>query len=452
MKKPKKASRHLKATTINIALILFSSVIFGVLLFIAQASAKNIREFSKVLQRNSAFKERSLKIRDTSNFLIDQAKMFLMSGDTQYVENYMKNLAISRNNNTAMENILKSYNYEEIEIIKVKSALALSDNLVAIEMYAMKLRYNSFEDDFDGYIPDEINVIQIKDDEKDLSKEQMKERAIDMLFSASYLNYRLKMDEHYNIRMAELERSNENLTKDKFHELSQRIVQLGIGMLILMVLIIFIFYVNNQLLINPIKGYMKSISQDRKLIERGSQELRLLAQTYNKYFDLKAAKERKLKINAETDPLTGLLNRRGFEKVCLDYSLPQKIAFLIIDVDNFKHINDTFGHTSGDAVLKTVASLLKETFRSSDCVGRFGGDEFAVLLTQFNTNSLFPIEFKINSINAKLKALPGYNGSISISVGAARSNDGFSKSLLENADAALYQTKKNGKCGISFAN
>ena len=91
-----------------------------------------------------------------------------------------------------------------------------------------------------------------------------------------------------------------------------------------------------------------------------------------------------LAVMAETDFLTGLLNRRAFESR-LDQALSQwsgtgtALAFILFDIDDFKGINDTYGHASGDEALKTMAELCRQTWRQSDVVARVGGEEFAVL-------------------------------------------------------------------------
>lgn len=96
---------------------------------------------------------------------------------------------------------------------------------------------------------------------------------------------------------------------------------------------------------------------------------------------------RKLQFNAATDPLTGLYNRRLFEEQ-IDKELnraqrySQNLALVILDLHQFKEVNDRYGHPRGDALLKTVASTLKQSLRTSDYAFRFGGDEFATLLVQ----------------------------------------------------------------------
>lgn len=94
---------------------------------------------------------------------------------------------------------------------------------------------------------------------------------------------------------------------------------------------------------------------------------------------------RELRHDVVRDPLTGLLNRRGFERVVvrtLDFvrRYGSEVALVFIDMDEFKRVNDTFGHAAGDRVLAETAALIRHTLRSSDVIGRIGGDEFVALL------------------------------------------------------------------------
>lgn len=151
--------------------------------------------------------------------------------------------------------------------------------------------------------------------------------------------------------------------------------------------------------------------------------------------------------NAEYDALTDILNRRAYEQICKTSSEQRRrIALLLIDLDNFKQINDTYGHTGGDTALKTLASILKETFRDGDYVARIGGDEFAVVLADFKPEGFKIISEKINYVNERLSKINGITD-VSISVGMAYSATGYSEELYKQADKALYAVKNAGKAG-----
>ena len=246
-----------------------------------------------------------------------------------------------------------------------------------------------------------------------------------------------------------IESSSKNELKENFDNLTGKITLLCISQILIFIVIVVVFTLNINVIINPINSYMKAIKENTRLTEKGSYELRCLARIYNNYFDHKAATERRLKKNAETDSLTGIMNRHAFEQICSTFKDPQNLIFLIVDVDDFKHINDTYGHTSGDKILKIISKKLVDAFRTTDYVARIGGDEFAVLLTNFRGNINFTLRNKIKRLNKELSSIEDF-GKISISVGASVSTNGFSKDMVEKADIALYKTKNEGKCGYNM--
>ncbi len=158
---------------------------------------------------------------------------------------------------------------------------------------------------------------------------------------------------------------------------------------------------------------------------------------------------------ARTDAMTGLYNKTATEE-CINELMSKEDgthlhAFVIFDMDRFKHINDTYGHAFGDVVIKSFGALLKEHFRSQDIVGRIGGDEFVVFMTEVEAkeNVCARIEQLIDRIH-ELK-LPDFDERLTASIGIAyapEAGDSY-MDLYKNADLALYQTKQNGRDGYS---
>ena len=159
-----------------------------------------------------------------------------------------------------------------------------------------------------------------------------------------------------------------------------------------------------------------------------------------------------LRQEAERDPLTGLLNRGSFARILDLYEKNQSdFALILMDVDTFKSVNDTYGHAAGDAILKKVASLLLTAFRTIDYVCRIGGDEFAVIMVDMTSDLSYKIVDKISEVSRQLVLTEENIPSVSLSVGAAfadREDPG--ESIFKDADSALYYTKEHGKKGCSF--
>lgn len=157
---------------------------------------------------------------------------------------------------------------------------------------------------------------------------------------------------------------------------------------------------------------------------------------------------------ADTDDLTGIWNKRYFRR-----QLPQEIerarvygvplSLLIFDVDDFKQINDSFGHTVGDVVLSELCGAVRETLRPPDCFVRFGGDEFAVLLPHTDLPGAAAVADRILERVAELVIPTDDEGAIrcAISIGAAafRMSDANPNELVRRADARLYEAKRRGK-------
>lgn len=157
---------------------------------------------------------------------------------------------------------------------------------------------------------------------------------------------------------------------------------------------------------------------------------------------------------AQTDALTGLYNKETTEQLTdelLSEDENKSHAFLILDVDCFKQINDIYGHAVGDIVLQKFGKLLKGTFREGDILGRIGGDEFGVIMKNIQTKDI--AMKKAGELLAKTQAyrideLKGNNISISIGISTAPQDGDCYMDLYKRADQALYQAKRSGKARV----
>lgn len=162
---------------------------------------------------------------------------------------------------------------------------------------------------------------------------------------------------------------------------------------------------------------------------------------------------------ATTDPLTGLLNRRAFldalerERSRADrHHFP--VSLLLLDVDHFKSVNDRHGHAAGDAVLRGVAEVLRRVARRSDCVGRWGGEEFVLALPQTGGPGAEVAAERIRRGIARTPhALPGgAELKVTVSVGVASADSPWTpESLIAAADRAMYRAKEHGRDRVECA-
>jgi diguanylate cyclase (GGDEF)-like protein len=211
------------------------------------------------------------------------------------------------------------------------------------------------------------------------------------------------------------------------------------------------FAVVTRLVVSPLFRYIQSIKKEQAIPAEGAYELCYLANTYNEIYNRNAENEAILRREAERDAVTGIMNRSAFDHVTTRMTnADTPLALLLVDVDHFKSVNDTYGHSEGDAALKKVAQLLQSSFRATDYVARIGGDEFAVLMCNITPEQGDVIRSKVQRINEALRTESLAGHQLSISVGAAFSPNGYSKTLFENADQALYVVKENGRRGCAF--
>ena len=203
-------------------------------------------------------------------------------------------------------------------------------------------------------------------------------------------------------------------------------------------------------LIRPVRIAVKKINGNEKVRVQGSKEYRYLAEAFNHFYDLNATTQERLSFEAEHDQLTGLYNRTGYDKIFSQVKL-DKCAYVLLDIDQFKLINDSFGHASGDAALVRVGKALNKYFHSKNAnVFRIGGDEFAVLLEGVSKNYEKAIIEKCNSVNKELeKAFEEFIPTMSFGVAFGEADDN-TDTLFKRADEALYQAKNANKGKVSI--
>ena len=166
-------------------------------------------------------------------------------------------------------------------------------------------------------------------------------------------------------------------------------------------------------------------------------------------FKLKTALENQKDL-AGTDPLTSVLNRRAFYDLAnLELNKARRyqtpISFLYLDIDNFKKINDNFGHHIGDELLRSVAKTIKNNIRAIDVIVRFGGDEFGILLAETGAESAAPV---VGKLKKKLLEIVRDNGwPVTFSIGVATFINPPDKidEMIDAADAQMYFAKQDGK-------
>ena len=171
------------------------------------------------------------------------------------------------------------------------------------------------------------------------------------------------------------------------------------------------------------------------------------------------AAQAQLEILATHDFLTGLWNRSAvLERLAQELARSQRernpVGVILTDIDHFKRVNDTYGHARGDQVLQEVAKRMAETIRPYDSVGRYGGEEFLIVVADCDIQQTFDLAERIrHAISAAPMAMSGGAIQIANSFGVSASHPGEDvdlKDLIEAADRALYRAKQNGRNRVEW--
>ena len=168
--------------------------------------------------------------------------------------------------------------------------------------------------------------------------------------------------------------------------------------------------------------------------------------------------EEELRRLATTDSLTGINNRRNFmelvqKEINRSNRYEHPFSLIMLDIDLFKKVNDTYGHSAGDQVLIEFCNTCLKELRESDIMGRLGGEEFAVAVLESEAAGAAILAERIRkAVAAKTVVFGSWDIGFTVSLGVARMRPGFDlNSLLEHADRALYQAKENGRNQVKIA-
>lgn len=390
------------------------------------------------------------KLQEGSDILTKQVRLATATGDSKYIDAYFKEANVTKSREEALDD-LSSLDGSEDAIIALQNALSASVDLMQTEYYAMRLVEESIESAPSTW-PAELQTVELSESDATLSPSDKLTKAQQMVIGLDYENTKdiISTDVNSSISMlTEMINDRQNHAANIFSHVFMMIIAciLIFAVMMLLVCLLMRFWI-----VRPLMTYNSNIQNDAKLSINGANELQVLARTYNQLYDENEERQKLIQHQAEHDPLTDLLNRGSFDRIFDLYTKENSnFALILIDVDVFKTVNDTYGHAVGDIVLKKVAHLLTVTFRTIDYVCRIGGDEFAIIMVEMTSDLSYTITEKIDEINRQLAITEENVPAVSLSVGVAftdRKNPG--KSQFTDADIALYYTKDHGKCGCSF--
>ncbi len=447
--KKKKQVRGIRISTVNMIMIFISCALYVLLITATVRVSDRYKDVHSSMDDYIAFEENEALLTDGSAYLTEQVRLYTVTLEPQYMEAYFTEANVTKRRETALEELKTSHEgnkaYEYLA-----EALGHSNDLMNDEIYAMRLISEA-----QGYpedrLPEEVQAVPLNDGDQNMSQEEMIQKAREIVFGTSYQEVKTRISDSVNSSVESIhEMTHQQMLGDAEELESTMAIQRRL-ISILFVETIATFLLIIMLIIKPLRVYVNCIKEEKMMEITGSYEFKYLALTYNDIFEIKNANEAMLRYRAEHDPLTGIVNRGGFEQLKNMFRVKDvALGLLIVDVDKFKLVNDGYGHEVGDQVLKKVAAFLKDGFRATDYPARIGGDEFAVILTSMSEEMQGAVERKIAEMNDRLMHPNDGLPQVSLSVGGAFSENGFTDDLYQKADAALYAVKENGRCGCRF--
>lgn len=391
------------------------------------------------------------ELQNGSDILTKQVRLAAATGDTKYIDGYFQEANVTKSREKALKD-LDSLNISPDAISALEDALSASVNLMQTEYYSMRLVEESIGNPLSAW-PEEIKSVELSSEDAARSSSEKLYKAQQMVIGLEYEHAKEIISDNVNAAISTLTEVINNRQDHAANMFTRVFILIIVFVLTFAAMMLFVCMLVRFWVVRPLVIFNNDIENDSTLSVGGANELQTLAETYNKIYAENEERQKLIKHQAEHDPLTDLLNRGSYDRIFDLYEKDKKnFALILVDVDTFKTVNDTYGHAVGDVILKKVARLLTTTFRTIDYVCRIGGDEFAIIMVEMTSDLSYTITEKIIEINRQLKNVEDKNiPAVSLSVGVAftdRENPG--KSMFADADSALYYTKEHGKSGCSF--
>lgn len=424
-----------------------AAVLACLLVFFSLYTMEAFRAMREDTEQYASALQSAMDMQSGSAYLTDRVRTFVVTGKESALREYFEELDITQRRERAIERTRR--NLEGTTPARyLQEAMDLSDALISIELHAFRLAIAGY-----GYAPEafpaQIRERALSPEELALSPEEQLSLARTLLFDDTYQTY--KADIRRSVEDCKTAISDRTLQSQENSVERLRVVlgvQNVLAALVLVLALLIVFF-TARLITAPLRHYVEAISEQRAIPESGAYEMRYLARAYNVVFAQTQRSRDLLSYKASHDDLTRLYNRGVFESLRLE-NAPDRTVILI-DVDHFKTVNDTYGHDVGDLVLKKVADALSKNFRSEDYVCRIGGDEFAVVMMRTNKTMRALIEAKLERVFETLRMTNDGLPRVTLSCGVAFGDrDNPVGDCYQDADAAAYTVKNNGLDGVAF--
>jgi len=442
----KKSKNGLSLRAIHIWLVITMVIWSGTVVIASYRLTNTFYRLSDAERQHSDLIEAAHQLTDASDYLTECVQRFTISGDLKFLDEYFTE-AFESNRREEAISIMERNESTGSALEELKEAMDESVSLMDLEYYAMKLVIEA-----KGYTdyPDVLKEVVLSEEDMALSPDEKIRRATELVLNDDYYDRKDSIRESMHGSLNEIDKLMKSVMDEELDMLHRELDFVRIVIIIQAVSILIMVRLTSILGINPVLKAVDNIKADSPIPEVGANEFKYLAQAYNKMYHKYRSSLEHLNYKASHDELTGAYNRAGYDLLLESIDL-DTTYMLLLDVDNFKTINDTYGHEVGDAVLKKLVHVLNGIFRDDDHICRIGGDEFVVFMVHSAAIKKNLIATKIEQINNELEKTEDGLPPISISVGIVNGKDARDKEdLFEKTDAAMYRSKKSGKRTYTF--
>ncbi len=436
---------------VNIVMLVIALLISAVLVFAMNRTNELYEVTSEANDDLIVWRSSAYDLQIASDYLTDQMRSFVITGDRTYLDNYIEEAYVTKRRDKALD-ILEKNLADTKPVITLAQAMDVSMKLMDREYYSARLALAAYGYPQDEY-PQQVMGVVLAEHDEALDEQGKLALAMDMLFDDEYRKSKDAISDSMQKCLDELVEIIDEKKIENASRMKRQVVIEHILTVMMIVILLGIVMLTRYLVLIPLKRSIEKIREERVLDVKGAYEMRFLARTYNLMNRVSRESKEKLEYEATHDPLTGLYNRRGYDFLLNNVDIYTS-AFLLIDLDKFKSINDNYGHDVGDKALTKVAKILHKSFRAQDYVCRIGGDEFAVIMIHAESQLTGRIQNKICDINEQLKIANKDEGvpPISLSVGVVFGDQNYSiDEIFKEADKALYKAKEDANREVVFA-
>ena len=441
-----KLGRGISLRGIHVWLIIVMVVMSGIVIYSTFRLTNTFLRLASASEESTELEKAAHELMDASDYLTEQVQRFTINGDRIFMDRYFTEAFESNRR----EQALSKMNVDEDTQAALKQLQEAMDNSVSLmdqEYYAMRLvvEAKGITDH-----PEVLDKVTLSEDDAALAPEDKIRRATELVLNDDYYELKDRIRQDMRESLDEVDKLMTSAKETEFATLKRELNIVRIVIVIQVISIFCLVRLTSILGIDPVLKAVDRIKEDNPIPEMGANEFRYLAQAYNKMYSKYRTSLERLNYQASHDELTGAYNRAGYD-LLLSSIDHESTIMMLIDVDNFKTINDTYGHETGDKVLIKVVQVLNSIFRDDDCICRIGGDEFVVFMVHSSRIQRPLIETKIQQINVELENTDDGLPPISISVGIVNGKDvKDAETMFEKTDAAMYESKKQGKHTYTF--